>query len=83
MPNLRLISQRGVYPHVDVDACTANGVLLSSDTSATGPSYATAELTWALFDVEPLTDPADDLLTAPGLVATPHIGFVTREDFET
>lgn len=230
LPNLRLISQRGVYPHIDVDACTRNGVVLSSNTSSTEPSYATAELAWALvlaaarqlpgqqaslragtwqagvgdtlrgktlgvfgfgklgrivagygrafgmpvlvwgtersraaaaaqghpaaagqrelfatadvvslhvrltaatrgivvaadlaamkpeailvntsragliepgalaaalragrpgraavdvFDAEPLTDPADDLLTAPGLIATPHIGFVTREEFDT
>ena len=48
LPNLRLISQRGVYPHIDIDACTRRGVLVSSDTSSTGPSYATAELTWAL-----------------------------------
>ena len=47
LPNLRLISQRGVYPHIDVDACTRHGVIVSSNLHAT-PSYATAELTWAL-----------------------------------
>ncbi|MCB1355171.1 MAG: D-2-hydroxyacid dehydrogenase family protein, partial [Maritimibacter sp.] len=31
LPNLRLISQRSVYPHVDVDACTDHGVLLCSN----------------------------------------------------
>ena len=28
LPNLRLISQRSVYPHVDVAACSAHDVLL-------------------------------------------------------
>ena len=48
LPNLRLISQRSVYPHVDVPACTANGVLLSSNMHADTPSKAAAELTFAL-----------------------------------
>ncbi len=48
LPKLRLISQRSVYPHIDVPACTANGVLLCSNMHAGTPSYAAAELTWAL-----------------------------------
>jgi D-3-phosphoglycerate dehydrogenase len=48
LTNLRLISQRSVYPHIDVAACTRNGVILSSNQSADTPSYAAAELTWAL-----------------------------------
>lgn len=48
LPNLRLISQRSVYPHVDVDACTRNGVLLCSNMHAGTPSFAAAEHTWAL-----------------------------------
>jgi D-3-phosphoglycerate dehydrogenase len=45
---LRLISQRSVYPHIDVDTCTRLGVVVSSDLHAGSPSYATAELTWGL-----------------------------------
>ena len=48
LPDLRLISQRSVYPHIDVDACTELGIVVSSDLHAGSPSYATAELTWAL-----------------------------------
>ena len=48
LPNLKLISQRSVYPHVDVSACTAHGVLLSSNMHAGAPSYAAAEHTLAL-----------------------------------
>lgn len=48
VPNLKLISQRSVYPHIDVEACTANGVMLCSKMPAGTPSYAAAELTLAL-----------------------------------
>jgi len=48
LPKLKLISQRSVYPHVDVPACTANGVLLCSNMHADAPSYAAAELTFGL-----------------------------------
>jgi D-3-phosphoglycerate dehydrogenase len=48
LPKLRLISQRSVYPHIDVDTCTRLGIVVSSDQHAGTPSYATAELTWGL-----------------------------------
>jgi D-3-phosphoglycerate dehydrogenase len=48
LPNLQLISQRSVYPHIDIDACTRLGIVVCSNLHAGSPSYATAELTWAL-----------------------------------
>jgi D-3-phosphoglycerate dehydrogenase len=48
LPNLRLISQRSVYPHIDIAACTNRGVIVSSSQHPGTPSYAAAELTWAL-----------------------------------
>ncbi len=48
LPKLRLISQRSVYPHIDVAACTEHGVLICSHLHADTPSYAAAEMTWAL-----------------------------------
>jgi D-3-phosphoglycerate dehydrogenase len=48
LPRLRLISQRSVYPHIDVEACTRLGIIVSSDMHAGTPSYAAAELTWGL-----------------------------------
>ncbi len=47
LPNLRLISQRGAYPHVDVAACTEHGVLLCSNKGADGANHAAAERTFA------------------------------------
>src|SRR5882724_8731816 len=40
LPKLRLISQRSVYPHIDIDACTKQGVVVSSNLHADAPSYA-------------------------------------------
>ena len=48
LPKLRLITQRSVYPHIDVEACTRFGVVLSSSQHPGTPSYATAEFTWGL-----------------------------------
>lgn len=48
LPRLRLISQRSVYPHIDIEACTRLGIIVSSNMHAGTPSYATAELTWGL-----------------------------------
>ena len=47
LPKLRLISQRSVFPHIDIAACTARGVIVSSNQHSPA-CYAAAELTWAL-----------------------------------
>jgi len=48
LPKLRLISQRSVYPHIDIDACTRLGIIVSSSQHPGTASYAAAELTWGL-----------------------------------
>src|SRR5215472_5655142 len=48
LSKLKLISQRSVYPHIDVDACTQHGIIVSSNMHSDTPSYAAAELTWGL-----------------------------------
>jgi len=45
---LKLISQRSVYPHIDIETCTRLGIVVSSSQHADTPSFATAELTWGL-----------------------------------
>ncbi len=48
LPKLRLISQRSVYPHIDIDTCSRLGIVVSSGMHKDTPSVATAELTWGL-----------------------------------
>lgn len=48
LPRLRLISQRSVFPHIDIADCTRLGIVVSSGQHPGTPSYATAELTFAL-----------------------------------
>jgi D-3-phosphoglycerate dehydrogenase len=47
LPRLKLISQHGVTPHIDLAACSRHGVLVSAGQYGR-PSYATAEFTWGL-----------------------------------
>lgn len=48
LPRLRLISQRSVFPHIDIAACSRRGVVVSSSQHPGTACYAAAELTWAL-----------------------------------
>ena len=48
LDRLRLISQRSVTPHIDLEACTRRGIVVSSSQHPGTPSYAAAELTWGL-----------------------------------
>ena len=48
LPQLKLISQRSVYPHIDIADCTRLGIVVSSSQHPGTPSYATAEMTWGL-----------------------------------
>ena len=48
LTKLRIVSQRSVYPHIDLDALTRKGIILSSSQHPGRPSYGTAELTWGL-----------------------------------
>jgi D-3-phosphoglycerate dehydrogenase len=35
-----------------------------------------------VFEQEPLRDPTHPLLTLPNVVCTPHVGYVTRDEYE-
>ncbi|WP_116083571.1 D-2-hydroxyacid dehydrogenase family protein [Tropicimonas sp. IMCC34011] len=48
LPNLKLVSQRSVWPHVDVEALTRRGIVLSSNLHSDSHCAAAAELTFAL-----------------------------------
>jgi len=48
LDRLKMVTQVGVVPNIDVPACTRRGVIVSSSQMPGRPSYATAELTWGL-----------------------------------
>jgi D-3-phosphoglycerate dehydrogenase len=47
LPKLKLISQNGHIPHIDLAACDRHGVVVSSALTSR-PSYSTVEFTWGL-----------------------------------
>ena len=48
LPKLKLISNLGSHHHIDKDACTRLGIVVSSASPAKGAFANTAELTWGL-----------------------------------
>jgi D-3-phosphoglycerate dehydrogenase / 2-oxoglutarate reductase len=48
LQKLKLISQRNVYPHIDIDACTRRGILVCSTNPPMTAFHSAAELTWGL-----------------------------------
>ncbi len=48
LPNLHLISQRSVYPHIDIEACHDLDITVCSNMHKGTPSFAASEHVWAL-----------------------------------
>ncbi|MCC7486171.1 MAG: D-2-hydroxyacid dehydrogenase family protein [Burkholderiales bacterium] len=48
LPRLKMISQRNVYPHIDVEACTRRGIIVATTTPPESAFHAASELTWGL-----------------------------------
>jgi D-3-phosphoglycerate dehydrogenase len=78
LDRLRIISQVGTYPHIDVDACTRRGVIVASATFPGRPSYATAELTWGLIIAALRRIPQEQAALKAGKWQTSAIGIGLR-----
>ena len=90
--HLRLVPQtHGIVTAADLAAMRADSVLVNTSRAglieagallpalnAGRPAMAAVDV----FDTEPLIDPKDPLLTHPQVIATPHIEFVTRDEFD-
>jgi len=75
--DLAQMGPRAVLVNTARAGLIAPGVLLAA-LQAGRPGLAALDV----FDAEPVTDPADPLLSHPRVIATPHIGFVTEDEFD-
>jgi len=89
--HLRLVPEtRGIITSSDFKAMRSDAVLVNTSRAGLIESGALLnalnanEIEMAavdVFDTEPLTDASDELLSHPRLIGTPHIGFVTQDEF--
>jgi D-3-phosphoglycerate dehydrogenase len=90
--HMRLVpSTRGIVTTADLARMKPSAILVNTSRA---PLIEPGALVTALragrpgmaaidvFDKEPLTDPGDPLLALDNVVATPHIGYVTSDEFE-
>ncbi|MGA2411139.1 MAG: NAD(P)-dependent oxidoreductase, partial [Candidatus Binataceae bacterium] len=66
LARLKIISQVGWYPHIDIAACTRRGIIVSSHMMPGRPSYATAELNWGLIIAAMRRIPQEDAAMRAG-----------------
>src|SRR5258708_34780933 len=66
LDRLKMVTQVGVVPNIDVPACTRRGVIVSSSQMPGRPSYATAELTWGLVVAAAPPAPHEQIANATG-----------------
>lgn len=71
---LKIISNIGGFPHLDEEACTRNGVIISSYMMPGRPSYATAELNWGLIIAAMRRIPQEMAALRAGQWQTPTVG---------
>ena len=90
--HLRLVpSTRGIVTATDLGSMKPSATLVNTSRAgsiepgallsaldAGRPGMAAVDV----FENEPLTDPNDPLVNHPNVVATPHIGYVTCEEFD-
>jgi len=82
---------RGIITAADLGAMQAHACFINTSRAglvepgaletalaAGRPGYAAVDV----FETEPLNDPAHPLLTNPNVIATPHIGYVTEDEFD-
>jgi D-3-phosphoglycerate dehydrogenase len=89
--HLRLVPEtRGIITSRDFKAMRSDAVLVNTSRAGLIEPRAllnalnTNAIEMAavdVFDTEPLTDASDELLSHPRLIGTPHIGFVTQDEF--
>jgi len=72
--NLRIISNIGGFPHLDEQAYTRHGVIISSYMMSGRPSYATAELNWGLIIAAMRRIPQEMAALRAGQWQTPTVG---------
>lgn len=75
--DLAAMGEGAIFVNTSRSGLVEDGALLDA-LNAGRPGTAAVDV----FDVEPLTDPEDPLLSHPRLIATPHIGYVTEDEFD-
>jgi D-3-phosphoglycerate dehydrogenase len=90
--HMRLVEEtRGIITAADLARMSPSALLVNTSRAqliesgalvhalrAGGPGMAAVDV----FEQEPLRDPNHPLLTMDNVVCTPHIGYVTRDEFE-